>query len=68
MNHPLQNPGTSSSNVVGDSRADGLDEQPVALSLLNAGNVMWWLQKLTLTDATLRAAVRLERRPTANVD
>jgi hypothetical protein len=65
-NHPLSS--TDASGSKGTDAADLLEAHPAALTLLNAGNVVWWLQKLTLSDATLRAAVRIERSSRASAD
>jgi hypothetical protein len=63
MTHLLPNTDAAARAV--DQLIDRWEPQPVALTLMNAGNVVWWLQQLTLMDAAVRELAQLERRPVA---
>ena len=61
MHHVL--PNADVSQDADDTQLDPLEHEPVALTLINAGNMMWWLQKLTTVDHGIRKQAQSERLP-----
>jgi hypothetical protein len=61
MTHVL--PNADVSQDADDTQRDPLEHEPAALTLINAGNVMWWLQMLTVLDSSVRQQAQLQRQP-----